>query len=131
MLVMTLFVIIILAFLGLTMVNLLSSSHQAVVYEVLGARAKMAAQSGIQRLLGTTFPLSSNIATCSTTVTSNSAFSTGEGLENCSYQATCTTTEVVKQNINYNYYRFESVGVCQANDIWASRTFELDAFEER
>ena len=56
MLVMTLFIIIILAFLGITMVNLLSSSNQSVVYEVLGARAKMAAQSGVQRLLSTAFP---------------------------------------------------------------------------
>ena len=131
MLVMTLFVIIILAFLGITMMNLLSSSNQSVVYEVLGARAKMAAQSGVQRLLSTAFPLNSPVATCSTTITSNAAFSTGDGLENCSYQATCTTTQVVKQNVDYNYYRFESTGICRANDIWASRTFELDAFEER
>ena len=97
MLVMTLFVIIILSFLGITMVNLLSSSNQAVVYEVLGARAKLAAQSGAQRLLSVAFPLNSNsIATCSTTVSSPAAFSTGNGLENCSYQATCTTTQVVK-----------------------------------
>lgn len=128
---MTLFVIIILAFLGVTMVNLLSSSNQSVVYEVLGARAKMAAQSGVQRLLSTAFPLNSGIANCNTTVVSNAAFSTGSGLENCSYQATCTTTQVVKQNVDYNYYRFESTGICQANDIWTSRSVELDAFEER
>ncbi|WP_139142166.1 type II secretory pathway component [Alteromonas lipolytica] len=131
MLVMTLFVIIVLSFLGVTMVNLLSSSNQAVVYEVLGARAKMAAQSGVQRLLTTAFPLNASIADCSVTISSPAAFSSGSGLENCSYQATCTTTQVVKKNVNYNYYRFESTGVCQANDIWASRTFELDAFEER
>lgn len=131
MIVLALFVILILSFLGLSMVSLLSASNQSVIYEVMGARAKMAAQSGLDRLVSTAFPLSASIATCSTTITSGSAFSGGDGLENCSYQATCTTTPVTKDGATYNYYRFESIGLCQAHDVWVSRTFEVDAFEEQ
>ncbi len=46
MLVITLFVILVLAFLGITMINLLSGTSQSVIYEVLGARAQFAAQPG-------------------------------------------------------------------------------------
>ncbi|MFS1702114.1 type II secretory pathway protein [Alteromonas sp. AMM-1] len=131
MLVITLFVIVVLSFLGLTMINLLSGTSQSVIYEVLGARAKFAAQSGLQRIAASAFPLNSPVAACNTTFTSSTALGQGDGLENCLYQATCTTTAITKQSQQYNYYRFASTGVCQAGDIWVSRTLEMDAFEEQ
>lgn len=131
MLILALFVILVLSFLGITMVSLLSSANQTMIYEVMGARAKFSAQSGLQKLVSTAFPLNASITTCSTTISSSAAFSSGDGLANCSYQATCTTTPVVKEGTDYYYYRFESVGLCQAHDVWVSRTFEVDAFEER
>lgn len=131
MLVMTLFVIIVLAFLGATLVNLLAGTNQSVVFEVLGARAKFSAQSGLDKIVATAFPLNSSVANCASTLSSSSAFSNSNGLVNCSYEATCTTTPITKDSVDYYYYRFESVGLCQAGDIWVSRTFELDAFEEQ
>ncbi|MBL54346.1 MAG: type II secretory pathway protein [Pseudomonadota bacterium] len=131
MLVITLFVILVLAFLGITMINLLSGTSQSVIYEVLGARAKFAAQSGLQRIATSAFPLNSPVAACNATVSSSAGLPQGDGLENCQYQAACTTTAITKQNQQYNYYRFVSTGVCQAGDIWVSRTLEMDAFEEQ
>lgn len=131
MLVIAIFVILVMAFLGITMVQLLSATSQSVVYEVLGTRALNAAQTGLQQIAATAFPINSAIAECDTTITSNGNFSQLDGFENCSYVARCTTTEVIKEGQLNNFYRFDSEGVCQSGDIWVSRSVAIDAIQEQ
>lgn len=131
MLVMALFVLIVLAFLGTTMVKVLSSASQSVVYEVLGTRAVNAAQSGLQQVVASAFPLNASAVACDNTLTSAANFSDINGLNDCDFQARCTTSTVVKDGITHFYYRFSSTGVCQADDVWVSRTVSLDALQEQ
>ncbi|MBT0586879.1 pilus assembly PilX family protein [Alteromonas oceanisediminis] len=129
MLIISLFVIIVLALLGATMVRMISSSSQATIVELSGLRAITAAQSGVQVLLAQSFPLNSPINACSTTITSPASFSNVEGFRNCGYTASCSTVPVTKQGEVHNYYRFTSIGQCAVGDIIVSRQVSLDAMQ--
>ena len=134
MLIISLFVIIVLALLGLTMTRMISASSQSTIIEVSGLRALTAAQSGAQLLLQQTFPVSAPINNCDTTISSASdftAFSTIDGLRNCEFIATCTTSEVIKGGETHNYYRFSSIGQCSVGDIIVTRQVSLDAMQEQ
>lgn len=131
MLVISLFVILVLALLGVAMTRMIAATSQATVVEVSGLRALTAAQSGAQVLLQQTFPLNSPIQVCSTTITSPTGFSDIEGLTGCSYIATCTTESVNKNGVANNYYRFSSIGQCVVGDIIVSRQISLDAMQEQ
>lgn len=131
MLVMSLFVILVVAFLGASLVNLISSASQTTIYEVLGARARFAADSGVQKLASSSFPLNSSIQDCNQTISNPVSFSNTAGFANCSYTARCTTKDITVKGTGHNYYRFSSTGVCQSGDVWVSRTVSVDAFQER
>lgn len=127
MLVISLFVIIIMALLGLTMVRLLTASADAVIHEVYGARALLAAQSALEQTLKDTFPLTQDGASvCSAqTIT----FVNVSGLENCSAVSSCSlTTGFVGETTQY--YHFQSIGICSAGKVTASRTVAVDAILE-
>lgn len=133
MLVIAIFVILVMAFLGITMVQMLSATSQSVVYEVLGTRALNAAQAGLQKIAANAFPINGGIVSCDDLVLpvqSNANFGQIAGFENCSYSARCTTTEIVKDGQLNNFYRFSSEGVCQSGDVWVSRSVAIDALQE-
>ena len=129
MLIISLFVIIVLALLGATMVRMISSSSQATIIELSGLRALTAAQSGVQALLAQSFPLNNAINDCNTTIASPASFASVEGVRNCEYSASCTTSPVTKQGDVHNYYRFTSVGQCTVGDIIVTRQVSLDAMQ--
>jgi len=132
MLVIALFVIIVLALLGVTMTRMISASSQSTIIEVSGLRALTAAQSGAQLLLQQTFPLNAPINSCDTTlssVTSFPAFSTIRGLQDCDFIASCSTSDVIKEGETHNYYRFSSIGQCSVGDIIVTRQVSLDAMQ--
>ncbi|MDM7859135.1 type II secretory pathway protein [Alteromonas sp. ASW11-36] len=131
MLIISLFVILVLALLGIAMTRMLAATSQATVIEVSGLRALTAAQTGAQVLLQQTFPLNSPIQVCSTTITSPASFSNIEGLAGCSYIATCTTESVDKNGVANNYYRFSSIGQCIVGEVVVSRQVSLDAMQEQ
>ena len=131
MLVMALFVMIVISLLGLTLVSVISSTSQSVVYEVLGTRALSAAQSGMQQTAAAAFPLNSGPVPCNTVINSPTGYSNIEGLENCSYTARCSTTPIQKNGVAHYFYRFESTGLCQAGDVWVSRSVSMDALQEQ
>lgn len=130
MLVISLFVIIVLALLGLTMTRMISASSQSTIVEVYGLRALTAAQTGAQLLLEQSFPLNSAATACNTTIASPASFSTIEGFTSCQYSASCTTEPVSIAGVVNNYYRFSSVGQCNVGDIIVSRQVSLDAMQE-
>lgn len=127
MLVMAIFIMLVMALLGLTMINVIGASSRSVVDEVLGTRAMMAAQSGLQQVATQAFPLGNDSVQCDTAISSPAGFSQRGGLQSCRYTARCTTQDVVKAGVDHYFYRFSSTGICQAGDVWVSRTVSMDA----
>ncbi len=127
MLVIALFVIIIMALLGLTMVRLLSASADAVIHEVYGVRALNAAQSSLEISIQRAFPATQDGASvCSA---SSFLFTNTQGLENCSAFTSCTLITGFEDE-TVSYYRFESTGLCSQGKVTASRTVAVDAILE-
>ncbi|WP_100643541.1 pilus assembly PilX family protein [Alteromonas facilis] len=130
MLVVSLFVIIVLALLGLTMTRMLSATSESTIIEIYGVRALTAAQSGAQILLQQSFPLNAPPNTCNTTIDSPVSFGNIDGLKSCRYSATCTTESVTKAGQPHNYYRFSAFGECAIGNIVVNRQVALDAMQE-
>lgn len=131
MLVIALFVIVVLAGLGITMTRMLSATSQTTVVNVAGVRALSAAQAGAEVLLQQTFPLNAAANSCSATINSPASFSAINGLAGCQYIATCSTEQVDLAGVTNNYYRFSSIGQCNAGGIIVSRQVSLDAMQEQ
>jgi len=128
MLVISLFIIVIMAILGLSMIKLLSASAQSVVYEVYGQRALNAARSGMEQSLAAAFPISGpGDAQCNTKTEDD--FAATAGLNNCSYTSSCQLIPVTDRDHSYRYYRVSSTGTCTAGNVVVSRSVSVDAIE--
>lgn len=128
---MALFVIIVVSLLGITLVTTLTSTSQALTYDVVGTRAYQAARSGMQQVKAAALPLNASPAHCTATQSSPASFSAVEGLINCEYRTQCTTTDVNSEGTPYRYYRFSSTGTCRFGGRWTSRTVHDDAWVPR
>lgn len=139
-LMLSLFIIIVLTLLGTTLVRVLSTSSEAIAQEVIGTRALMAANSGMQAELYVLFPLATDAAIphpvgiCNASNTHDLPPSGSDipGLYHCSASTTCDlyhTQDLV------NYYRLTSTGECGSSAIAAdskgvvrsSRTIQVEA----
>lgn len=134
MLVISLFVIVVMALLVLTLTRLLSASGETLIYEVYGLRAHQAARSGLEVKLTEAFPVCppgsvnplcvdssrNDPAACNNTTEQTFSHS---GLQNCSVNASCSVSDTG----NSRYYRFTSTGTCEAGDAVTSRTVSVDA----
>lgn len=127
MLVISLFVIVIMAFLGLSMVKLLSASADSVIHEVYGLRALNSAQSAIEQKVLLAFPLNNAAGVCNDTV--NIDYSAVAGLENCTVVASCTEIPGFVDE-STTYYRFSSRATCSGGKVIASRSVAVDAIVE-
>ena len=126
MLVIALFVIVVLAYLGLTVTKLLSASNDKVIYEVLGQKALNAARSGIECRIAAT------ITEVINTNCSNGAkkeFTNVPGLENCQYTSQVDQKTVKDKGITKFYYQFSSTGQCAVGNVVVSRTVYVDAMQ--
>jgi len=123
-LVIAVFVIVVISLIGAALVRMLSSSSEAVAYEVTGTRAFSAAQSGAQWQLASVFPLgsSANVAACNT-VAAEPDISTGSGMENCSFSVTCDVNEFNDEQ----YFVITSTGTCSTGGVITTRTIEVEA----
>jgi MSHA biogenesis protein MshP len=130
MIVMALFAIIVLALLAGTLINMISTSSNSVLFEVYGVRAKNAAQAGIQELAMTAFPLGTGPQQCNQVISSPASFSSITGFQECDFSARCTTEDINFNGEDYRYYRFSSTGSCALNGIVVSRTVSVDAMQE-
>lgn len=128
MLMISVFVIVVMLFLGLTLTNLLSASANTVAYEVLGMRALQSAKSGLEQNIQTVFPLDTDgtfdqlPGTCAAGTTQTPA-----GLPNCQFTASCSAQNYTYDSVTYTYYRFTSTGQCSGGDVLVSRTVAVDA----
>jgi len=123
MLVIALFVIIVLALLGLTMTRLLSSSSEAIIHEVLGQRALNAGKAGVECAVAAEFG-----AGC--TAPTFKEFLGVAGLENCSYRVTPVSKSIEDGAKTFTYWTFTSTGQCSAGKINVTRVVYVDAMLE-
>ncbi|GAC29617.1 hypothetical protein [Brumicola pallidula] len=130
MIVMALFAIIVLALLAGTLVNMISTSSNSVLYEVYGVRAKNAAQVGIQELAMASFPLGTGPQQCNQVIANSATFGSISGFQACEFSARCTTTDINFNGEDYRYYRFSSTGSCGLDGVVVSRTLSVDAMQE-
>jgi MSHA biogenesis protein MshP len=130
MIVMALFAIIVLALLAGTLINMVSTSSNSVLYEVYGVRAKNAARAGIQELAMTAFPLGTGPQQCNQVISSPTSFSSITGFQACDFTARCITEDINFKGENYRHYRFSSTGSCGFSDIVVNRTLSVDAMQE-
>ncbi|AEP28500.1 type II secretory pathway component [Glaciecola nitratireducens FR1064] len=130
MIVMALFAIIVLALLAGTLVNMLSTSSNSVLFEVYGVRAKNAAQAGIQELAMTAFPLGAGPQLCNQVIVNPATFASIPGFQSCQFTARCTTSDINFNGEDYRYYRFSSTGSCGFDGVVVSRTVSVDAMQE-
>ncbi len=124
-LIVALFVMLVLAGLGLTLTKVTSTSSDAVVYEVYGLRAMLAAQAGLNQNLARVFPVGGG-AVCAN-ISSGPGFTQVPGFEGCSYTSLCSVEDYVSADETLTFYRFSSKGQCQAGEITVSRTVAVDA----
>lgn len=134
MLVISLFVIVVMALLALTLNRLLSASGDTLIFEVYGQRAHQAAKSGLERKLTEVFPLcppdslnpvcidgsGNDPAACDNTVPVTFSL---RGLQNCSASSSCNVTDTGDSR----HYEFTSTGTCEAGDAVTARTVSVDA----
>jgi MSHA biogenesis protein MshP len=123
MLIIALFVIIVLALLGLTMTRLLSSTSETIIYEVLGQRALNAARSGIECALADEFGAGCGDPTFK-------EFSSVVGLEDCSYQVVPVSKSIEDGAKTFTYWTYSSTGQCSAGKINVTRFVYVDAMLE-
>lgn len=140
-----LFVIVIVGLLAAALGRLLLDSGEKVTVEVLGVRALMAAQSGVEQGLYQLYPngvwqaatADANGKTGCDKVTTSLSFSS-DGLRGCSAAIVCTTLSVTSGAVTS--YRLASTGRCDGGgslavsgdnnpDFTVSRTIQAEAFD--
>lgn len=126
MLVIALFIIIVLAILGLAMLRMLAASADSVVSEVYGQRALNAARAGVERSIAAAFPV---VGASNCMASDNFTFTSTPGLSNCGYQSSCSVVSVVDDGDSYQYFRFTAQGQCIAGDTVVSRNVSVDGIQ--
>ena len=126
-LVIAIFIIIVMSLLGAALVRMLSASSEAIVYEVYGTRAFLAAQTGLQFGLQQAFPLSAAAASCATVNAATiPTLSNTQGLLNCQIKTLSCSEKTVN---TIRYYKISSIGECDDGGIKTTRSLEVDARE--
>jgi MSHA biogenesis protein MshP len=130
-LMLALFVIIVVILLGSALVKVLSTSSETLAQEVIGTRALMAANSGMQAHLQKTFPL--NLAAACPADDEYESFSGVAGLYHCNASVSCELYAPDVESVNY--FRLTSTGKCGSsalvsnskNVVVSSRKIQVEA----
>lgn len=130
MVIMALFLIIVVGLLAVTLISIVSASSNSSIHQVYGLRAQQAAQSGVQSLLQASFPAGGAAQSCNQTISNPASMSSVEGLQSCSFSATCETDSIAFANVDYLYFKYTSTGSCVINNSVISRTLSVDAMQE-
>ena len=121
MLVMAIFVLVVLAVLGMAMVQISSDSSRSMVYEVYGARAFNAANSGAEKALNEIFGPGGTehcLALDSYDMPDIVEF------HGCAIEVTCATPFVIDDFI---YFKITSKASCQSNEFSTQRAVVVEA----
>ncbi|WP_286937751.1 MULTISPECIES: agglutinin biogenesis protein MshP [unclassified Pseudoalteromonas] len=130
-LIITLVISVTLLALGLALSKVLSGAAQQNTIEYYGARAYMAAQSGLETGLSEIFALNSTAQTCSAVTTSRS-FSTLY-LANCEVELSCSEYIALPDSSTrsgtVNIYYLQSSATCAANDCAAGAACQKEYWQ--
>lgn len=124
------FVIVVMALLGVALVRVVGGSSASVVAEVSGARALAAANSGLELFLPNLFPLnqtSAAVAVCpdvSLSSVANYDFGTQAALGSC--EATVQCRQLGLPNSAGTHFRIESTGICRVGGETFSRAVLME-----
>ena len=111
-LVIGIFIMVVMLLLVVSMSRLLTKSSYTTAYEVLGTRAFLAAQSGMERSLSLLFPLNSApLTACPAIPVIN--FNATSGLNSCSVTVAC----VPKLNGSITHFRLRSTSTCSDGSV--------------
>ncbi|WP_417441695.1 Type II secretory pathway component [Idiomarina sp.] len=120
-LVIAIFVIVVLGALVAALSNLVRTTSESVVVEVLGTRSFMAAQSGVEQGMMKLYPLDGAPATACPD------FSEDIAVGNCEAAIACeSATHTPDSNETYIHFRLEATGTCTAGGQAASRKLAIE-----
>ena len=129
MLVIALFVIIVLAFLAYAMIGITENSNRATVYEVYGARALHAANSGTDRalneILGPNKSESCDNASSNYALGSSNSTTTGASFSGCNIVISCD--EFLVTETGFTHFRVQSTASCIASEFTTYRSVSVEA----
>ncbi|MBC3766115.1 hypothetical protein H8B19_09500 [Neptunicella marina] len=111
------------------MSTLMSSSADAVIYEVYGLRAHNAARVGLERRLEAIF--SSRPADATACINETFSFDSVTGLKNCQAVTSCSSQAYNLDDGNASAFYFSSTGRCDGGQVTVSRTIKVDALERQ
>jgi len=127
MLVMAIFIILVLSFLALAIIQIGGDSSRSIVYEVYGSRALHAANSGADRALSDIF--GPGVATPNCDNVNNQTYqlpnSTVVGFSGCSLATMCNEFYIAQTG--FTHYRITSTASCSAGEINTKRSVAVEA----
>lgn len=121
-LVIAVFIIVVVLALVLSLSRLLTSSTEAIAYEVQGTRALFAAQSGLELALTQLFPLGASSATSCPAGISNPVNFSDTALNGCRVIVSCNAYPTTQPDV----FRLSSRSECIANAFTTSRTVQIE-----
>jgi len=131
-----LFIIVVLTLLGGALMNVLSTSSEAIAQEVLGTRAYNAANSAMQAELQKLFPLNANASQCNANASYDFSATGADvtGLYHCSATTQCELYAIHPVD-GTSFYRLTSTGECGSSNlesqstgiVVSSRTIQVEA----
>ncbi|TRX52800.1 hypothetical protein [Thalassomonas sp. M1454] len=124
-LVMAVFMIVVFSVLAAVMAKMISVSSETISYEVLGTRAYLAADTGNQWAQQKLFPVPASNTSCADV---NSAtvpnINSAPGLIGCAIESV-QCQEFTENGVTY--FTLTTTGLCNAGNISANRTIEVNA----
>ena len=138
MLIVAIFIITVMVFIAVALQDVFDKAAKSVAYEVFGARALSAANSGAEVALQKTFYLNTEQAlvfnNANPQVATLSLNSDGfkSAMFNCSVEVTVEKFDVSDATYYYDYthYRIESTATCVAGSFTTVRTIAVEGREE-
>lgn len=130
-LVIAVFIIVVMLLLIGSLSSQLISSSQSVSYEVLGTRAFLAAQSGMESGLQILYGLDAAVqTTCANSLfTQNFETSAVNGLRQCQVQVNCSAAQSTLDPAVTHFY-LTSTGTCgDPATVQTSRTIEMEVWQ--
>ena len=121
---MALFIIIVLAFLGLAMIQISSDSSRAMVYEVYGARALNAANSGANRAINAVLGPAPNLE-CTSTIGQFYSLPDITAFSGCTVNVSCESFVITETN--FTHYQFISSAACDAGEFITQSEIVIEA----
>lgn len=129
MLVIAIFILTVMALLGLAMTKVLNSANNSMAVEVLGTRAFFAAQSGADIGLATLFPVEKNTTNCAAIERLNAKewLPNDTGFKSCSVTLSCKAENVSYQGKNITQYFITSSASCGEKNLRVNRQVQVEA----